>query len=216
MRIGINIPSELHRRLEPLKQHINISQICREAIEDRIRCYEKALASRGDQHVVEAIGQTWEEELKMRDIVEVDWGMLGCEDAKSWVTAAQLKDWNYLHHRQDIILRQGRPHWEVPPPYLEGVKAFNERHAELYDRIRRQDDQFLDWLYDGHGGVDRGAAEREYMSAWLAYTDSAWDLFCEMRGNHLEERRHKRLEVETKEQDPTVPEKLLRDLGVRN
>ena len=46
MRIGINIPNELHRRLEPLKQHINISQICREAIEERIGCYEKALASR--------------------------------------------------------------------------------------------------------------------------------------------------------------------------
>ena len=41
MRIGINIPNELHRRLEPLKQYINISQICRDAIEDRIKCYEK-------------------------------------------------------------------------------------------------------------------------------------------------------------------------------
>ena len=100
---------------------------------------------------------------------------------KSWVTVAQLKDWHYLHHRQDVILRQGRPPWGVPPPYLEGVKTFNERHAELYNRIRRQDDQFLDWLYDEHGGVDREVAEREYMSAWLAYIDSVWDLFCEMR-----------------------------------
>ncbi len=216
MRIGINIPNHLHRRLEPLKQHINISQICREAIEDRIRCYEKALASHGDQDVVQAIERTWEQELKMRNIVELDWGMLGCEDAKSWVTVAQLKDWHYLHHRQDVILRQGRPPWGVPPPYLEGVKTFNERHAELYNRIRRQDDQFLDWLYDEHGGVDREVAEREYMSAWLAYIDSVWDLFCEMRVNHLEERRDRRLEVETKWQDPMVPEKLLRDLDARN
>ena len=49
MRIGINIPNDLHRRLEPLKQYVNVSQICREAIEDRIRCYERALASRSNE-----------------------------------------------------------------------------------------------------------------------------------------------------------------------
>ena len=114
MRIGINIPNELHRRLEPLKQYINVSLICREAIEDRMGCYEKALASCRNQDVVRAIERAWKEERKMRAIVEVDWGMLGCEDAKSWVTVAQLKDWDYLHHRQDIIQRQGRPRWEVP------------------------------------------------------------------------------------------------------
>ena len=42
--VGVNIPNGLHRRLEPLKQYINVSQICRDAIEERIRCYEKALA----------------------------------------------------------------------------------------------------------------------------------------------------------------------------
>ena len=46
MRLGINIPYDLHQRLMPLKQYVNVSQICRQAIEDRVRCYEKALASR--------------------------------------------------------------------------------------------------------------------------------------------------------------------------
>ena len=212
MRIGINIPNELHRRLEPLKRHINVSQICREAIEERIRCYEKALASRRDWDIVQAIEWTWEEERKMRDIIKVDWGMLGCEDAKSWVTAARLKDWEYLHHCQDVIQRQGRPRWEVPPPYLEGVRTFNDRDSELYHRIWQQDDQFLDWLYDEHGGLDRAAAEREYISSWLAYTDSAWGLFCEMREGYLEERRRERLEMEKKTQSHTPPEKLLNEL----
>ena len=144
MRIGVNIPNGLHRRLEPLKQYINVSQICRDAIEERIRCYEKALASRSGQDIARSIERVWEEERKMRAIVEVDWGMLGCADAKSWVTAAQLKDWEYLHHCQDVIQRQGRPRWEVPPPYLEGVRTSNHRDSELYHRIWQQDDQFLD------------------------------------------------------------------------
>ena len=212
MRIGINIPNDLHRRLVPLKQYINISQICREAIEDRIKCYEKALANRHDQDVERAINEILEEERKMREIVEVNWGMLGCQDAKSWVTAAHLKDWEYLHHRQDVIRRQGRPPWVVPPPYLEGVKAFDDRLSELQNRIWQQDDQFFDWLYDDFGGIDREAAEKEYMSAWLAYTASAWDLFCQMRENHEEECRRFESERNPNLQVARVPETLLQEI----
>ena len=215
MRIGINIPNELHRRLEPLKQYINISQICREAIEDRTRCYEKALASGRDQDVIRAIEGAWEEERKMRAIIDVDWGMLGCNDAKSWVTAARLKDWEYLHHRRDVIRRQERPRWEVPPPNLEGVKTFDERDSELRNRIQLQDDQFLDWLYYEHDGINREAAEREYMSAWLAYTDSVWDMFCQLRKEYLEERLQERLEAGRGGPSPTVPENLLDELNAR-
>ena len=49
------------------------------------------------------------------------------------------------------------------------------------------------------------------MLAWLAHTDSAWDLFREMRGRYLEERRRDRLEASTNRPGPTVPERLLED-----
>ena len=180
MRLGINIPNELHRRLEPLKQYINVSQICREAIEDSVGCYEIALASRNEQDIVLAMERVWKEELEMRAIIEVKWGVSGCQDAKPWVTTAELADWNYLHHRQDVIQRQERPRWKVDPPYLRGTKTFDDRWSELQDRIHQQDETFFDWLFE-RGGIDREAAEREYMSAWLAYTDSAWDLMREKR-----------------------------------
>ena len=186
MRLGINIPDELHRRLEPLKQHINVSQICREAIEDRITCYEEALASRNDQDIALALERIWEEELKMRAIVEVDWGVSGCDDAMPWVTTARLPDWEYLHHRQGVIERQGRPRWKVEPPYLAGTKTFEDRWSELQGRIQQQDVHFHDWLNE-RGGIDREAAQREYMSVWLAYTDSAWNLIREKRKRHEED-----------------------------
>lgn len=212
MRIGINLPNDLHRRLEPLKRYVNVSQICREAIEDRIRCYERALSSRSNEEIVRAIERAWEEEREMRAILEVDWGMLGCEDAESWVETAELKDWRYLRHRQEVIERQGRPRWEVVIPHLQGVTTFHERFNELEDRVSRQDDQFLDWLYDEHGGIDKAAAEREYMTAWLACTDSAWGLFLEKRGRYLEVRRRERLQSGSNRSSPTPPERLLREL----
>ena len=104
----------------------------------------------------------------------------------------------------------------MPPPHFEGVKTFDEHWAELHSRIWQQDDQFFDWLYDEYGGIDSEAAKREYMCAWLAYTESAWNLFCEIRRSHLDE--YRRNSFETEKNGPTleVPEKLLRELEEGN
>ena len=212
MRLGINIPNDLHRRLVPLKQYVNVSQICREAIEHRIRPYEKALASGSHEDVAKAVERVWEEERILREVVEVDWGMLGYEDAKSWIERAQLKDWDYLHHREEVIERQGRPRWDVPPPNLEGVKTFPERFFELSGRIMKHDDLLPNWLFEQYGSIDTKAAEREYMLAWLAHTDSAWNLFREMRGRYLEERLSRRSEAAASRPAPTVPKALLDEL----
>ena len=212
MRLGINIPNDLHRRLAPLKQYVNVSQICREAIDDRIRPYEKALASRSNESVASAIERVWEEERSMREIIEVDWGMVGYEDAKRWIETAQLEDWNYLHHCQEVVERQGRPRWDFPPPDLEGVKTFLEHFVELNGRIWQHKDRLLNWLYEEYGGMDREAPQREYMLAWLAHTDAAWELFCEMRSRYLEERRRERLEARSNQPDPVLPQRLLEEL----
>ena len=109
MRIGVNIPNGLHRRLEPLKQYINVSQICRDAIEERIRCYEKALASRSGQDIARSIERAREEERKTRAIVEVDWGMLGCADAKSWLGFTHFK-----RRKRGNLQVGGIERWGVP------------------------------------------------------------------------------------------------------
>ena len=39
-RISISIPDELAARLEPVKDHLNVSQVCRDALEHRITAFE--------------------------------------------------------------------------------------------------------------------------------------------------------------------------------
>ena len=43
MRLGINIPNSLYKRMGPIKQRVNISQICRDAIEEWVNAYEGSL-----------------------------------------------------------------------------------------------------------------------------------------------------------------------------
>lgn len=176
MRIGVNIPNELMRRLEPLKPELNISQVCREALEAKAASYERMMARLGDSEIQGAIEIVWEQEKKFLEVIEMDWETLGYEDAEAWTKAASREDWAHLHHRQYVIEKQGRPAWEVPPPNPSGVKGFTERCGELHQRMHQQDDEFFDWLYDEQGGIDYSAAEREYMTAWLSYTEAVWEL----------------------------------------
>lgn len=56
------------------------------------------------------------------------------------------------------------------------------------------------------------AAEQEYISSWLAYTGSALDLFLEMRGHYLEERRREGSEGSVSRPSAQVPKNFLREL----
>ena len=207
VRIGINIPNELMQRLEPLKPELNISQVCREALTAKVESHERMLASLDDGIKV-AVEIVWEQERDFLAVVEVDWEMRGYEDAEAWVKVAELKDWDYLHHRQGVINKQGRPAWEVPPPHLPGVKDFTERRGELSARMNQKGDDFFDRLYDGEqGGIDFAAAEREYMTAWLTYTNEVWYLVQK----RLQEYREWQLAQRAAPPEPEVPEHLLSD-----
>ena len=81
MRIGINVPNDLIKRMEPLKQMINISQVCRDAIQGWVDTYERA-RERAGQDGMEAVTLRLRRELES---YEVDWEAIWHEDAKGWV-----------------------------------------------------------------------------------------------------------------------------------
>ncbi len=49
-RISISIPDKLMARLEPIKDDINVSKLCREALEQRVGAYERA-AQRNERNL---------------------------------------------------------------------------------------------------------------------------------------------------------------------
>ena len=77
MRIGINVPNSLVKRMEPLRQMINVSQICRDAIQGWVDTYEHAMEKArqdGMEEVAAVLSREWEP-------YEVDWQAIGHEDA---------------------------------------------------------------------------------------------------------------------------------------
>ncbi len=206
MRIGVNIPDELHSRMEPLKQLINVSQVCREAITAYVERYERMNEGLDVDGVEEVVNQLWYEE--ERRMLEDDWPELGYQDAKAWVQKATLKDWERLHHMQGVVKKLRGLTWLVPVPHLSGVKGFTERWDKLMEDIDERSDDFQ-WDYFEQDGFDTSPAHEEYMRAWLTYTEAVWQRYTQTRAQYLEERRQAQDEERANRPAPEVPPHLL-------
>jgi hypothetical protein len=129
MRIGVNIPDELLKRIEPLRPFTNISKICKDAITKYAESYErtKKLAELdGTQKIAENLSQ-------QKTPITVDWEVFGLEDARSWSQSASIENWEDIFDRLDVFERQGRSPFEsqFPIPRIDGVKEYHERSYEL-------------------------------------------------------------------------------------
>ena len=198
MRIGVNIPEDLYQRLKPLKETVNISQVCREAIEAYVDDYERALA----RTEVDSMDDVVDGFLSEEEQSELDWEQLGWDDAESWVKAVDLETFEHLFHRLDVLKRQGRPSWEVPPPGGEGVKTFVERSWEYRDLFERQYERQFELNLEGDPRLD---AERKYMRAWVAYVTAVREKIRQRREEKVSQLLRERREAP----EPQAPEHLL-------
>ena len=226
MRIGINIPKELHQRLQPLKGTMNISQICREALEAHVEKYEEYTGWLDSDGAKDLVADICEKELERKALVEVDWETIGYKDAKDWVQAATLADWDYWNrcrtdsHRKDTVWTFGR---HVREGLMKGkfvspgaTRTFHQRYWEYSERIHEQDDEFMDWMneeYDGLGpAYDRGAAEQAYGLAWMTYTSAVWEKICGLRPAYQARRQSEQLESRQTRPNPEVPEHIFEEI----
>ena len=122
-RLGINIPSSLYKRMDPIKQRVNISQICRNAIEEWVSAYERSMEKvkqGGIEEVVDELRRAWKP-------YEVDWQAIGREDARIWAQKATPEHFEIFAHN----LKVGRGHGRTPgvwmAPILPDTPFYGER-----------------------------------------------------------------------------------------
>ena len=210
MRIGVNIPKELHQRLQPLKETINISQICREALEAKVEKYERMKARLDGDEFNAVVDRLGEREKEFLNAIDFDWELLGYEDAASWTKAASWDDWDYVLEDLAYLKERNLPHWQVMHPRIAGIKSFHDRDMEMSYRIgqvREQHRNFDRWINRYKGGIDRHAIEQEYMTAWIRHVKAVWEL---VRQRELED-LDRQLAQRPAPPEPEVPEHLFGD-----
>lgn len=129
MRIGINIPDDLVKRLGPFKSFINISQVCRDALHEYVRLRERAQ----DQTVSDGADKPASRLSGEKTPVAVDWELFGLHDAKLWSSLASNDEWDLIFDRLDYFEAQGKSPFDsrIPIPRVKGAKNYYDRQYEV-------------------------------------------------------------------------------------
>ena len=91
MRIGINVPNELLQRVKAIRPEVNVSQICREALESRAALQQR-IDDWLDDYEIEELAQHFAQADNL-PLIEPDWVAMGIEDARGWIEAATPDEW---------------------------------------------------------------------------------------------------------------------------
>lgn len=181
-RLGINVPNELVNRLKPFKTSINVSQVCRDALEAQVAAYERADARVEEDEMSDLI-QKFRQEIASR---ELNWESLGHEDAKVWAELGSLDDFENLFYKLSFVGRPGmleRPSINIVP-HVDGARGFYERLKENAD--------WAEWKYEHDEEVNHvGKAQSEYELAWFSYIRAVWKKIQSAVGGDIK-RAHER------------------------
>ena len=106
MRLGINIPDKLIKRIKELDPGVNISQVCRETLKSHCRALERInnWIDDYDDEVEEQVMR-----LSQEPPVEPDWVGYGLEAARDWVRVVDPRVWQYFWHSHDGFKAEGDP-----------------------------------------------------------------------------------------------------------
>jgi hypothetical protein len=150
-RISISLPDSLMAKLEPIKTGVNISQLCREALEQRVAAHERAAKLNGNDLDLDALVQRLRGE---RDLFGGKFEKLGKDNAATWLTTA---------------------------PYLEIQNVATNNHSgEMYKyklpttafHTMKQDMQAVKLSCEGPHAVI-------YKTAWLDCVNAVWSAVVE-------------------------------------
>jgi hypothetical protein len=133
-KISISIPDSLMAKLEPIKDSINISQLCREALEQRVAAFNRTTEGNGnatDQEdpILRLRGERGEFEGRFE--------RLGMEGAVTWLASAPYPDVKTVTESgapsSMVKYRLPRAAFKVMKRDMEGANADCEGpHAEAY------------------------------------------------------------------------------------
>ena len=145
-RISVSLSEEFIERLEPVKDKINVSQVCREALERRILAFERAAANGvGDLDLDELVGRLREE----RELVQGAFEDVARSNAVAWLSTSP-----YLEIKRVV---------EVQLP--GSMDSYRLPRAAF--RTMKQDMDDADVSCDGVHSV-------VYKTAWLDYVKTVW------------------------------------------
>ena len=167
MRIGVNIPNELMNRVKEIRPPVNVSQVCREALEKRAMTHDRVLSQVASDGVDDQVFRLAES--LPNPLIEPDWETYALQDARGWVESVDDYLWERFIYQHDFLGREGREPTVMIDSWSRGngSKGFMDRIYEHYDWLVEQHGAQFKSGYDGSNPHEK--ARKLYARAWLGY-----------------------------------------------
>ena len=162
MRIGINVSNDLLKQIRKINPEVNVSQICRDALEEYVSKSERA------QEFFFANYAQMEETAKMLantnepPLIPPDWVGMALEDARDWVRTVSPGEWKRFFSQYDFIAkRDGKEKANVWAEFATGAKGFHERE--------REHDEYINLMLDHDIDFSTLECQKIYNAAWMSF-----------------------------------------------
>ena len=207
MRIGVNIPNDLWRRVKDLNPKVNVSEVCREAIRRYVEIGERAgtqaAADWDTEHAARLLG------LVQPPVIEPDWVGFALEDAREWVRQVTPEHWKQFTHLCDWLRRDGRDPIDLADTFSMRIESGGihrrlnyDAHSEWYE-VQYEVHEMLDIP-----GSPYSRAREQYSRAWIGYV-----LEVRRKVDEFHEEQRRRVMAERAERlrafpEPEIPPQL--------
>ena len=206
MRIGINVPDELLKELKQVRPEVNVSQVCRDALADRVEVARRAAARAISDGVEEHVQRL--DRSVAKPPIEPDWEAYALDDARAWVRSVTPEVWERFIYQADFLRRQGRDEIQMVDIWSHG-----DGGVGLAYRL----DENREWLISQHeldfelgtNSNPRERAVRKYGRAWLGYVYEVRRLLDKHRKDEYDRVMAERTEYRRSRPDPELPAQLV-------
>ena len=172
MRIGINVPNELLKRAKEIRPQVNVSKVCREALEHRVEIAERAKAQAIDDGLDEHVTRL--AQFAKAPPIEPDWEAYALDDARDWVRTVTPEDWKMFIYQSDFLRAKGREEADMVDVWSGsgGDRGLTYRLYVMSESTEWFEYQFEEQFESG-GPDPHVKAREEYCRAWLGYVHEA-------------------------------------------
>lgn len=163
MRIGINVPNELLQRVKAIRPEVNVSQICREALESRAAEAERIAAQVESDGLEEHI-RRFAHRNEVR-LTEPNWKAMAIQDARDWVRAVDVDLWFDFWEEHDAH-KEGEYHLGVIGHWIAqaDLDASHVRKNTYWDTTTQHPRRWRLYAWDA-----QQKAQEDYNRTWLDY-----------------------------------------------
>ena len=208
MRIGINVPDELLRRVKEIRPQANVSQVCRDALERRVEIAERAKAQAIDDGLDEHVARL--AQFVKASPIEPDWVAHALDDARDWVRTVTQEGWERFIYQSDVRRAKG---WEEADMVDVWSGSGDDTGLTYRLYVMSESTEWFEYQFEEQfesGGPDpHEKAREEYSRAWLGYVHEARRKLEKLHKEEYDRVMAERAEYRQSRPAPELPQQLV-------